>query len=82
MCFEIAVGDYAQMKTKYMGVHPDYIVTDFREPHKKFIERIIRDFTIHEVLLPYELCEVRLKSEKSSKKAASPGHQSCSSRSP
>jgi hypothetical protein len=61
---EIALGDYSMMKTKFLKDHVDVIMTDFREPHKRFIERLLRDFTINEVILPYELGEVRLKSEK------------------
>ena len=34
---EIALGDYSQMKVKFLKEHPDIILTDFREPHKRFI---------------------------------------------
>ena len=44
-------------------MHPDVILTDFKEPHKRFVERMDRDYTIHEVIPPYELGEIRLRSD-------------------
>ncbi|CAK0850514.1 unnamed protein product, partial [Prorocentrum cordatum] len=60
---EMGIQEHGQKKINFVALHPDVLLTEFREPHKRFIERLDRDFTIHEVVPPYELGEVRVKSE-------------------
>ena len=60
---EMGMQEYGQKKVAFVSQHPDVLLTEFREPHKRFVERLDRDFTIHEVVPPYELGEVRLRSE-------------------
>ena len=43
--------------------HPETVLTDWKEPNKRFLERLIRDLAIHQVVHPCELGEVRLRSE-------------------
>ena len=58
---EMGISDYN--RTSFKKAHPDVILTDFKEPHKRFLERIARDYIVNECILPYELAEVRLRSE-------------------
>ena len=60
---EMSVQEYGQKRIQFTDSHKDFIMTDFNTPHKRFLERFDRDFTIHEIVLRYELGEVRLKSE-------------------
>lgn len=59
----MSLQEYGQKKVSFVANHPDVLMTEFREPHKRFVERMDRDFTIHEVVPRYALGEIRLKSE-------------------
>ena len=39
-------------------------MVDYKLPHKRFLELMMRDHTIHEVVLKYELGAIQLASEK------------------
>ena len=41
--------------------HPDVILNIWREPHKKLVERISRDFTVHGCVPFYQVGEVRIR---------------------
>ena len=41
----------------------DAVMLEHREPNKRFVERVARDLPVHDVVLPYHLHEVRLRSE-------------------
>ena len=60
---EMGVQEYGQKRATFVANHRDVLLTDFCEPHKRFLERFDRDFTIHEVIPAYEIGEIRLKSE-------------------
>ena len=60
---EMGVGEFAQMRASFFRLHPNTITPDFKLPHKKFMERLARDYLVHEAILPYELGEIRLHSE-------------------
>ena len=60
---EIPIHEYNSYRANFVTRHPDVLVVDFEEPHKKFLERLIRDLTVNEVVLPYRLGEIRLRSE-------------------
>ena len=60
---EIPEMEYGEYRIAFMKRHPDIPLADHKEPNKRFIERMIRDFLVHRVLPPYELGEIRLRSE-------------------
>ena len=53
---EIADGEY----NRFVERHPDL---NIREPHKKLIERMLRDQIIHDVIPAYNIGEMKLRSE-------------------
>ena len=60
---EIAIMEYGAYRDAFITRHPETILTDWKEPNKRFLERLIRDLAIHQVVPPYEFGEVRLRSE-------------------
>ena len=60
---EIAMMEYGAYRDAFTVRHPETVLTDWKEPNKRFLERLIRDLAIHQVVPPYELGEVRLRSE-------------------
>ena len=60
---EMAVASYAEIREAFLASHPDVILADFREPHKRFLERLARDRLVHDAVLVYQLGEVRLRNE-------------------
>ena len=52
-----------------MVAHPDVVLADYKEPHKRFLERMIRDFAVHGIVGNYKLGEVRLRSETITQKS-------------
>ena len=61
---EIGVFDHADMRERWWTAHPDIVLQDDNEPHKKFVEKVNRDITVHGVMMFYELTEVRVKKDK------------------
>ena len=47
-----------------MNQHPDVILTYMREPHRKFVERIHRDYVVHGAVAFYEVAEMRSRSDQ------------------
>ena len=60
---EIPTHEYNSYRAIFVARHQDVLVVDYKETHKKFLERLIRDLTVNEVVLPYRLGEIRLRSE-------------------
>ena len=60
---EISDTEHLEYRAASMQRHPDILLAPHREPHKKFIERVIRDLLVHECVPAYKLWEVRLASE-------------------
>ena len=60
---EIPIHEYYSYRANLVTRHPDVLVVVYKEPHKKFLERLIRDLTVNEAVLPYLLGEIRLRSE-------------------
>ena len=60
---EIAIMEYGAYRDAFTTRHQETILTDWKEPNKRFLERLIRDLAIHQVAPQYELGEVRLRSE-------------------
>lgn len=60
---EIQVSELAQMRALFVSRHPDVVLVDHKEPHKRFIEKMSRDVLVYGVVPFYELGEIRLRSE-------------------
>jgi hypothetical protein len=61
---EIPTPQYTDMRDRFVARHSDIILSYDIEPHKKFIEKMIRDHTVIGVLPFYELGEIRVRAEK------------------
>ncbi|CAE7892640.1 unnamed protein product, partial [Symbiodinium sp. KB8] len=46
-------------RDRFVRLHPDVILIDAKEPHKKFVERLSRDFLIHGIVPFYEPAAVK-----------------------
>ena len=66
---EMPTEEFAAMRDRFVAAHPDVMLHDRIEPHKKFIERMSRDVKVHGVVMFYELGEVRIKAERITKTA-------------
>ena len=44
---EMAQEDHAEFRARFVTAHPDVILLDAKEPHKKFVEKVSRDFLVH-----------------------------------
>ena len=63
ICLALPHDDHIDFRERFMLAHPDMIMVERREPHKKFVERISRDVALHGSVPFYEVCEMRLRSE-------------------
>ena len=61
---EIPQDDHGDFRSKFISAHPDSVLTVYNEPHRKFVERVHRDFTVNSVVPFYEVGEVRVRAEK------------------
>ena len=61
---EIHSSDFADMRERFLTAHPDVLLTDDNEPHKKFIEKVDRDLQVHGTAQYYELTECRVRKDK------------------
>ena len=55
--------DVADFRSRFEAVHPDIVLLDCKEPDKKFIERLNRDFMVDSMVLCYDVGEFRRRSE-------------------
>ena len=60
---EISQEDHGDFRSRFIQAHPDTIVNIWNEPHRKFVERINRDFTVNGTVPFYEVGEMRTRSE-------------------
>ena len=60
---EMSLAQYNDLRAKFLESHMDAVMLEHREPNKRFVERVARDLLVHDVVLPYHLHEVRLRSE-------------------
>ena len=60
---EIPGDDHAEFRDQFVAKHPDVLLPHHREPHKKLVERIQRDFLVHGSVPFYEVGELRTRSE-------------------
>ncbi|CAE7597637.1 unnamed protein product, partial [Symbiodinium pilosum] len=56
--------DHAEFRETFVSAHPDVILTYMREPHRKFVERIYRDYMVHGSVSYYEVAEMRTRSDR------------------
>ena len=50
--------EYGELRGNFVRAHPDAMLADFKEHHKKFLERSRRDVIVNEVVPACELGEV------------------------
>ena len=60
---EIPGDGHAEFRDQFVTRHPDVLLPHHREPHKKLVERIQRDFLVHGSVPFYEVGELRTRSE-------------------
>ena len=56
--------DHAEFREIFVTQHPDMILTYMREPHRKFVERIHRDYLVHGAVAFYEVAEMRTRADR------------------
>ncbi|CAE7374222.1 unnamed protein product, partial [Symbiodinium necroappetens] len=61
---EIPGEDHAEFREIFVNQHPDVILTYMREPHRKFVERIHRDYLVHGAVAFYEMAEMRTRADR------------------
>ena len=66
---EMAQEDHAEFRTRFVTAHPDVILLDAKEPHKKFVEKLSRDFLVHGMVPFYQASELRTRSDAIVQKA-------------
>ena len=60
---EMPVLEHSELRKQFIKRHPEQLLTDQREPHKRFVERLSRDLVVHGVVPVFELSEVRVRAE-------------------
>ena len=60
---ELAQEDHAEFRARFVTAHPDVILLDAKEPHKKFVEKISRDFLVHGMVPYYTVAEIRTRAD-------------------
>lgn len=66
---EMAQEDHAEFRARFVRSHPDVILLDSKEPRKKFVEKINRDFLVNGMVPFYAVAEVRTRSDAIVQKA-------------
>ena len=66
---EIPGEDHAEFREIFVARHPDVLLPHHREPHRKLVERIQRDFLVHGSVKFYEVGEVRTRDEAIAQKS-------------
>jgi len=65
---EIPGEDHAEFREVFVSRHPDVLLPMHREPHRKFVERVQRDFLVHGFVHFYEVGEIRTRNEQIAQK--------------
>lgn len=60
---EMAQEDHAEFRSRFVTAHPDVILLDAKEPHKKFVEKLSRDFLVHGMVPFYTVAEIRTRAD-------------------
>ena len=66
---EIPGEDHAEFREQFIARHPDVLLPHHREPHRKFVERLQRDFLVHGAVNFYEVGEMRTRNESIAQKS-------------
>ena len=66
---EIPGDDHAEFREQFVARHPDVLLPHHREPHRKLVERLQRDFLVHGSVPFYEVGELRTRSEQIAQKS-------------
>ena len=66
---EIPGEDHAEFREVFVTRHPDVLLPLHREPHRKFVERVQRDFLVHGFVHFYEVGEIRTRNEQIAQKS-------------
>ena len=61
---EIPGDDHAEFREQFVAKHPDVLLPPHREPHRKLVERIQRDYLVHGAIPFYQVGEFRTRSEQ------------------
>ena len=61
---EIPGEEHAEFREIFVNQHPDIVLTYMREPHRKFVERVHRDYMVHGAVAFYEVDEMRTRSDR------------------
>ena len=65
---EMAQEDHAEFRGRFVRNHPDVVLLDAKEPHKKFVEKLSRDFLVDGMVPYYPASEIRTRSDTISQK--------------
>ena len=60
---EMAQEDHAEFRGRFVRNHPDVVLLDAKEPHKKFVEKLSRDFLVHGMVPFYPASEIRTRAD-------------------
>ena len=60
---ELSQEDHTEFHDRFVRIHPDVILIDAKEPHRKFMERLSCDFLIHGIVPYSEPVEIRARSD-------------------
>ena len=60
---EMAQEDHAEFRARFVTAHPDVILLDAKEPHKKFVEKLSRDFLVNGMVPFYPASEIRTRAD-------------------
>ena len=61
--------DHGDFRARFVEAHPDSVLTNKNEPHRRFVERLNRDFTVNGCVPFYEVGEIRLRCETIAQKS-------------
>ena len=61
---EIPGDHHAEFREQFVARHPDVLLPPHKEPHRKFVERIQRDYMVHGAVPFYQVGEMRTRSEQ------------------
>ena len=65
---EIPGEDHAEFRETFVSRHPDFVLPIYREPHRKFVERV-QDHLVHGFVHFYEVSEIRTRNEQIAQKS-------------
>ena len=66
---KIPCEDHAEFRVQFIARHPDVLLPHHREPHRKFVERLQRDFLVHGAVNFYEVGKMRTRNESIAQKS-------------